>query len=69
MARPAARPGQVVNINTASEADLDSLTQIGPVRAKTIIGGRPYATPQDLVTKRVLPQRIYDKIKDRITVR
>ena len=67
----AARPpsGQVVNINTASEADLDSLPQIGPVRAKTIIGGRPYASTQDLLTKHVLSQRIFDKIKNQITVR
>ena len=66
--RPAAPASQVVNINTASEKDLDSLPQIGPVRAKTIIGGRPYASTQDLLSKHVLSQRIYDQIKGRITV-
>ena len=67
--RPMAPSSQAVNINTANEKDLDSLPQIGPVRAKTIIGGRPYASTQDLLTKHVLSQRIYDKIKDRISVR
>ena len=66
--RPAAPANQVVNINTASEKDLDSLPGIGPVRAKTIIGGRPYASTQDLLSKHVLSQRIYDKIKNRIAV-
>ena len=67
--RQAAPSNQVVNINMANEKDLDSLPQIGPVRAKAIIGGRPYASTQDLLTKHVLSQRIYDKIKDRISVR
>lgn len=61
--------GQPVNINTASASDLDTLPQVGPARAKKIIGGRPYASPQDLLTKHVLSQRIYDMIKGRITVR
>jgi DNA uptake protein ComE-like DNA-binding protein len=59
---------QIVNINTASEKDLDSLPQIGPTRAKTIIGGRPYASTQDLLSKHVVSQRVFDKIKGRITV-
>ena len=66
--RQAAPSNQIVNINTANEKDLDSLPEIGPVRAKTIIGGRPYASTQDLLSKHVLSQRIYDKIKGRVTV-
>ena len=61
--------GQLVNINTAAASDLDALPQIGPARAKMVIAGRPYASPQDLLTKHVLSQRVYDMIKDRITVR
>ena len=68
-ARPAAPSNQVVNINTATEKDLDTLPEVGPVRAKTIIGGRPYASTQDLLTKRVVSQRVYDKIRNRTTVR
>ena len=61
--------GQLVNINTASPADLDALPQIGKARLKKIIDNRPYRSTQDLLTKHVLSQHVYDTIKDRITVR
>lgn len=52
----------LANINTSSEAELaKTLPGIGAVRAKAIVGGRPYATPQDLVTKGVLTQGVFDK--------
>ena len=52
-----------VNINSASESDLDTLKGIGSVRAKQIIEGRPYKNVDELVTKGVLPKSILDKIK------
>ncbi len=70
--RPMAQPapsGQLVNINTASPSDLDALPQIGKARLKKIIDNRPYTSTQDLLTKHVLSQHVYDTIKDRITVR
>lgn len=55
----------LANINTSSEADMEkTLPGVGAVRAKAIIAGRPYASPQDLVTKKVLPQGVFDKMKD-----
>lgn len=55
----------LANINTSGEADMEkTLPGIGAVRAKAIIAGRPYASPQDLVTKKVLPQGVFDKMKD-----
>jgi len=55
----------LANINTSSAADLaKTLPGIGEVRARAIVGGRPYSTPQDLVTKKVLTQNQFDKIKD-----
>lgn len=38
----------IVNINTASADELETLPGIGPTLAKLIIDGRPYATPDDL---------------------
>ncbi len=70
--RPAGQPapsGQLVNINTASPSELDALPQIGKARLKKIIDNRPYTSTQDLLTKHVVSQRVYDMIKDRITVR
>jgi competence protein ComEA len=55
----------LANINTSSAADLaKTLPGIGEVRSRAIVGGRPYGTPQDLVTKKVLTQSQLDKIKD-----
>ena len=57
----------LANINTSSEAELaKTLPGVGGVRAKAIVAGRPYAAPGDLVAKKVLPQGVYDKVKDLI---
>lgn len=58
----------LANINTSSAADLaKTLPGIGDVRSRAIVSGRPYATPQDLVSKKVLTPAQFDKIKDLIT--
>lgn len=56
-----------VNVNTASEAQLDAIPQIGPKRAAKIIAGRPYTVPSDMVTKKALSQGIFNKIKANVT--
>ena len=57
-----------ININTASLSELDSLVGIGEVRARTIMDNRPYSDTNDLVTKAKIPQSVYEKIKDLVTV-
>jgi competence protein ComEA len=37
-----------VNLNTASQAELESLPRVGPAMAKRIIQGRPYRNLEDL---------------------
>lgn len=55
----------LANINTSSAAELQrTLPGVGDVRSKAIVAGRPYATPADLVAKKVLTQGVYDGIKD-----
>ena len=69
-ARTAAKlpAGVKVNLNTASEADLEMLPGIGPVKAKAIIAGRPYAKPEDVMKVSGIKQGIFNKIKDAVTV-
>lgn len=58
----------LVNINTASAKELDTLPGIGPVYAQKIIEQRPYSTTEELVSKKIIPKSTYEKIKDRISV-
>lgn len=55
-----------VDINSASKEDLAALPVIGDATAQKIIDGRPYKTKKDLVTKNILTQDQYDKIKDQL---
>jgi predicted DNA-binding helix-hairpin-helix protein len=43
-----AASGQKVDLNTATERDLEALPRVGPASAKKIIAARPYASTADL---------------------
>lgn len=58
----------LININTASSQELDSLPGIGPTYAQNIIEHRPYSNATELSSKGVLKASVYNKIKDLITV-
>ena len=55
-----------MDINSASEKELATLKGIGDVRAKAIVKGRPYKGKDELVQKKIIPQNVYDDIKDQI---
>jgi DNA uptake protein ComE-like DNA-binding protein len=55
-----------IDVNSASQDELEKLNGIGPVTAKKIVDGRPYKTKRDLLNKKVVSQGEYDKIKDNI---
>ena len=66
-ATPAAAPkAELMDINSATEAELATLKGIGDVRSKAIVKGRPYKGKDDLVKKKIIPQNVYDDIKDQI---
>jgi competence protein ComEA len=55
-----------LDINSATKDQLDALPGIGKVYSQKIIDGRPYVKKDQLVSKKVLPQAVYNKIKDKI---
>ncbi len=61
-----AKKGALIDINRATSDELDSLPGIGPVMAQKIIAGRPYRAKTDLITRKIIPQSAYDKIKGQI---
>ncbi len=58
----------LVNINSATEAELDSLPSIGPARAGEIVSGRPYSSVDELLSRGILPKNVFEEIKNKISV-
>ena len=56
----------LLDINSATKGELDALPGIGAARSEAIIKGRPYKGKDDLVNKKIIPQNVYDGIKDKI---
>lgn len=67
--REAVRSEAKVNINTASQTELESLLGIGPVKAQAIIDGRPYKSTDEIMKVKGIKEGTYEEIQDRITVR
>jgi DNA uptake protein ComE-like DNA-binding protein len=57
---------RTINLNKASKADLLTLSGISDHQADRIIAERPYADTHELVSRRLISQEEYDKIRNRI---
>jgi len=62
-------PGTKININTADQATLEKLPEIGPVKAKAIIAGRPYNSIEDIMKVKGIKGKTFDAIKEYIVVK
>lgn len=66
---PAAQQGGLVDINSASAEELDKLPGIGKARAQAIIANRPYRSKDELAQRKIVPEKVYDQIKNKIVAR
>lgn len=58
----------LININTATVDQLDSLPGVGKVISGRIISSRPYGSIEDLKDKKVVNNSLFEKIKDLIRI-
>lgn len=58
---------KIVNVNSASEADLLTLPGFTRNSAAAVIENRPYKDKRDLVTRGIISQTEYSRISSRIT--
>lgn len=58
----------LININNGSQTQLESLPGIGPVTAAKIIGARPYSSVDELLKKKIVGSKVFNQIKDKITL-
>ncbi len=55
-----------IDINTATAEELQKIKGIGPEYSKKIIDNRPFTKKDQLKSKKIIPEALYEKIKDLI---
>ena len=69
---PTEAKGQKININSASEEELQNITGIGPSKASAIIQYReeqgPFSSVEDLMNISGIGEKTFEKMKDQVTI-
>lgn len=58
----------ILNINTASAAQMETLPGVGSQIASDIVKGRPYKSPGDLKRVKGIGDKTFEKMKSRVKV-
>ncbi len=59
---------KIINVNTATQAELEDLWGIGEARAKDIIENRPYASLEELQTKAKVPANVIERNEGKMSI-
>ena len=61
--------GTPLDLNSASLDQLKALPGVGDQYAKKILDGRPFKKVDELLSKKIAPQSVYDQIKNLVAVK
>ena len=64
-----AADSSLVDLNSASKAELEALPGIGEAYSQKIIDGRPYKSKAELVSRKIIPASTYEKIRNKVVAR
>lgn len=59
---------RTISINSATASELEELWGVGEVRARAIVEGRPYSSIDELVVRKIVPQSVVEKNKEKLAL-